>query len=75
MGRPLKAQKMKKTLIVPMTVGQHTRLKFAARKEGRSMSAIVREVVDQYLETPHRRGGDAEVYEELSAKIHAVLES
>jgi len=72
MGRPLKTHGKKKVaMMVPMTVAMHARLKVRARSEGRSMSAIIRELVDGYLGTSAL---EPDFYDELSQKVLAALE-
>ena len=50
MARPRKTyDKKKMSLMVPVTVAMHTKLKYRADVEGRSMAALVRDMVDEYL--------------------------
>jgi len=73
MGRPYKTHGKKKiSMMVPMTVAMHARLKQRAKVEGRSMSAIIRELVDGYLGTAEPK---LDVYDEVSRKVMAALES
>lgn len=41
---------MKKHLIIPMTLAMHTKLKWKAHQEGRSMSRVVRGLISEYLD-------------------------
>lgn len=65
--------KKTRRLLIPITVSMHARLKVRAQEENRSMSSIVREVLDDYLGVPVRESHD--VYDELSEKFSELLES
>ena len=48
----------RKSLIVPMTVAMHTKLKWAARREGKSMSRLMRGLIQAYLDGEVKVIGD-----------------
>ena len=58
-------------MLTPMTMAMHAKLKVRAREEGRSMAAIVRELLDEYLGVAHQETQD--VYDELSERFSEML--
>lgn len=73
MGRPRKTyDKKKMSLMVPVTVAMHTKLKYRAEIEDRSMAALVRDMVDDYLGT---EGPEPDFYTVLSSSIQDALQS
>ena len=72
MGRPRKTyDKKKMSLMVPVTVAMHTKLKHRADLEGRSMAALVRDMVDEYLGTEP----EVDFYDELAKQLQEALQS
>lgn len=75
----------KKQLLIPVPLVMHTRLKWAARQEGKSMSTIVRGLIQSYLEgdleptpvamprSPQKPRGNQAFYDELAALVDEAL--
>lgn len=40
---------MKKSILVPVSLAMHAKLKYRARQDGHSISAVVRALIDGYL--------------------------
>lgn len=62
---------MRKQLLVNIPVALHAKLKFRARQEGRSMTAIVKEAIEDRLGLPY----EPSVQEQLADDLEALLES
>lgn len=59
--------KKSQMMLTPMTMAMHARLKLRAHQEGRSMAAIVRQVVGEYLDL--EREETQSLYDELEEKF------
>lgn len=65
-------------LTVPISVALHTKLKWRAKKEDRSMASIVRSLVEGYLsgETEVSKPGDEpDFYDHLYEKVSSAVDS
>lgn len=71
MTKPLNTSK-RMLLVTPMGLSQHTKYKFRAKQEGRPMSQITRELIDQYLGTPEP---EPDFYDVLAESIQEALQS
>lgn len=71
----------KKLLVVPMTLAMHTKLKWRAKQEGRSMSKVIRGLVTEYLggetnpTSVKADGSQNDFYEELYEKVSRAVDS
>lgn len=71
----------KKAVLVHMPLAMHTKLKWRARQEKKSMARIIRGLIQSYLEgdidppTSHRISKDPEwdIYDELAAKVDEAV--
>lgn len=71
-GAILMLMRKKKQILVPVTVAMHTKLKWEARQRGQSMSHIVRELIEEFLDG--EIGPAPDVYDQLAAKVERAVQ-
>lgn len=70
----------KKSLIVPIPLAMHTKLKWRAKQEGRSMSKVVRGLITEYLDgerspvSVDAGGEEHDFYDDLYARVLTAVE-
>ncbi len=62
----------KKQILVHVTLAMHTKLKWEAQRRGQSMSYIVRELIDEFLDGD--TGPPPDIYDQLAAKVERAVQ-